>query len=156
MTDLHDTIARRGAQLDMPCHNCLIGLLRAWSFVRTGDVAAARQMLTEADEAMATLAEPGVLIALSRRVRAIVASGSDEPLLRARELEVLAALAAGRSRRRVAEELFLSVNTVKTYARQAYRKLGVNTLADAVARCESLGITLTSSTAAPTSQAPAP
>jgi LuxR family maltose regulon positive regulatory protein len=156
MTDLHRTIARRSAQHKLPCATCLIDLLRAWSYVRTGDVAAARQVLTEADETMAELAEPGGLIALSDRVRAIVAIGADEPLLRTRELEVLAALATGRSRRRVAEELFLSVNTVKTYARQAYRKLGVNTLAEAIARCESLGIALTTSTAASSSQAPAP
>ena len=66
----------------------------------------------------------------------------------------LAALAAGRSRRRVAEELFLSINTVKTYTRQAYRKLGVNTLAEAVARCESLGIALTTSSPESPSDAP--
>ncbi len=143
--DLHRTVARREAQLDMPCHTCLVGFLRAWSYVRTGDVAEARQALMEADASMASLAEPGMLVSLSRRVQAIVASGADEPLLRAREIEVLAALAAGRSRRRVAEELFLSINTVKTYTRQAYRKLGVKTLAGAVARCESLGIALTSS-----------
>ena len=150
---LHRTIVRRGEQLDMPVHTCLIGLLRAWSYVRTDEVDAARQALMEAERSMASLPEPGMLTRLGRRVRAMVTSGSDEPLLRTREMEILAALAAGHSRQRAAEELFLSVNTVKTYARQAYRKLGVHTLAEAVARCESLGIALEIASAGSTSAA---
>lgn len=59
-----------------------------------------------------------------------------------RERNVLAALAAGASRREAAEQMHLSVNTVKTYAQQAYRALGVGTLRDAVARCGELGISL--------------
>ena len=72
----------------------------------------------------------------------VVATGADEPVLTEREHDVLAALAAGRSRRLAAEQLHLSVNTVKTYAQQAYRALGVTTLTEAIERCDELGIPL--------------
>jgi LuxR family maltose regulon positive regulatory protein len=47
--------------------------------------------------------------------------------LRPREAEVLVRLAAGMSAREIAEDLYLSVNTVKTHTRNLYRKLGVRT-----------------------------
>ena len=43
-----------------------------------------------------------------------------------REQEVLALLALGYSNPEIAEELFLSVDTVKTYVRRVFAKLGVN------------------------------
>ena len=43
-----------------------------------------------------------------------------------REQEVLALLALGLSNPAIAEELFLSVDTVKTYVRRVFAKLGVN------------------------------
>ncbi len=49
---------------------------------------------------------------------------SDE--LSMREREVLALVALGMSNREVASELYLSVDTVKTYVRRLYSKLGVS------------------------------
>lgn len=43
-----------------------------------------------------------------------------------REQEVLALLALGLSNPEIAEELFLSVDTIKTYVRRVFAKLGVN------------------------------
>ncbi len=125
-----------------PSLKCLARLLRAWSHVRTGDVDAARSMLLDVGPIVASMAQPGMLHALERRVATMVEMGADEPLLGARERTVLAALAAGASRRDAAEEMHLSVNTVKTYVQHAYRTLGVGTLPDAIARCEELGISL--------------
>ena len=51
------------------------------------------------------------------------AKRSDE--LSMREREVLALIALGMSNREVAAELYLSVDTVKTYVRRLYSKLGV-------------------------------
>lgn len=45
--------------------------------------------------------------------------------LRRRERDVLARLARGMTTREIAEDLFLSANTVKTHTRHLYRKLGV-------------------------------
>ena len=43
-----------------------------------------------------------------------------------RELEVAALIARGLSNREIAAELFLSTDTVKTYVKRLFRKLGVN------------------------------
>lgn len=51
--------------------------------------------------------------------------GAGEPLS-LREREVLALLALGSSNPEIADELFLSVDTVKTYVRRVFAKLGVN------------------------------
>jgi DNA-binding NarL/FixJ family response regulator len=46
--------------------------------------------------------------------------------LSAREEEVLALLALGKTNAQIAEQLFLSVDTVKTYVRRVFAKLGVH------------------------------
>jgi DNA-binding NarL/FixJ family response regulator len=49
-----------------------------------------------------------------------------------REGDVLALIAQGCSNQQIAEELYLSINSVKTYIRTAYRKIGVESRASAV------------------------
>ena len=60
--------------------------------------------------------------------------------LSGRELAILRLMAANLSHREIAEELYLSVNTVKWYSTHIYGKLGVHRQADAVARARELGI----------------
>lgn len=62
-----------------------------------------------------------------------------EPLT-ARELAVLRLIAAGRSNREIADELYLSANTVRSYNHQLYGKLGVGSRTQAVARARELGL----------------
>jgi LuxR family maltose regulon positive regulatory protein len=62
-----------------------------------------------------------------------------EPLSE-REIEVLQLIAEGLSRQEVAEKLFLSLNTVKTHARNIYSKLGVNNQMQAVGKARGLGL----------------
>jgi pimeloyl-ACP methyl ester carboxylesterase/DNA-binding CsgD family transcriptional regulator len=52
--------------------------------------------------------------------------------LNERELEILKRLSAGLSDQQIADELFLSLNTVKWYNRQIYRKLGVSNRIQAI------------------------
>jgi LuxR family maltose regulon positive regulatory protein len=66
-----------------------------------------------------------------------------EPLSE-RELEVLALVAAGLSNGDIAEELVVSVNTVKTHVRSIYGKLGVHSRTQATAKAQALGILLSS------------
>ena len=71
-----------------------------------------------------------------------VPTGDDgliEPL-NDRELDVLGLVAAGRSNQEIADELYLSVNTVKWHARNAYAKLGVSRRTQAVVRARELGL----------------
>lgn len=51
--------------------------------------------------------------------------------LSSREAEILALITQGLSNREIAERAFLSTNTVKTYIRSAYRKVGVVSRAQA-------------------------
>jgi DNA-binding NarL/FixJ family response regulator len=53
--------------------------------------------------------------------------------LSAREAEVLDLICRGMSNLEIAEQLFVSVNSVKTYVRQIYQKIGVARRAQAVA-----------------------
>ena len=52
--------------------------------------------------------------------------------LNKRETEILTRLSAGLTDQQIAEELFLSLNTVKWYNRQIYQKLGVHNRAQAI------------------------
>lgn len=54
-------------------------------------------------------------------------------LLSVREREVLTLICRGLSNQEIAAELFVSVNSVKTYIRQVYQKIGVARRAQAVA-----------------------
>ncbi len=56
------------------------------------------------------------------------------------ELAVLRLLVSDLSARQIGGELFLSPNTVRSHTRAIYRKLGVNSRADAVARAGALGL----------------
>jgi DNA-binding NarL/FixJ family response regulator len=53
--------------------------------------------------------------------------------LTAREAEVLALITQGLSNQEIAERSYLSINSVKTYIRTAYRKIGVTRRSQAVA-----------------------
>jgi LuxR family maltose regulon positive regulatory protein len=57
-----------------------------------------------------------------------------------RELAVLRLLASKLSQREIAGELYVSFNTVKTHTRAIFRKLGVDSRADAVDRARELGL----------------
>jgi DNA-binding CsgD family transcriptional regulator len=58
---------------------------------------------------------------------------AEELGLSTREAEILALIATGHSNLEIAERCFLSINTVKSYVRTTYRKIGVQTRAQAVA-----------------------
>lgn len=57
---------------------------------------------------------------------------SEQSPLSARETEILEQLAAGKSRKRIADELFIDQETVKTHLKNIYFKLDVHSKADAI------------------------
>ena len=57
-----------------------------------------------------------------------------------RELSVLRALHGPLSQRQIGAELYLSLNTVKGYTKNLYRKLGVTSRVEAVERGRALGL----------------
>ena len=52
-----------------------------------------------------------------------------------RETDVLRLVVQGLSNHEIADELFLSINSIKTYIRSAYRKIGATTRPQVVAWC---------------------
>ena len=68
-------------------------------------------------------------------------NGSDvTPLLSRRELDVLKLIVRGYSNQQIAEQLFISLHTVKTHAQRINFKLGVERRTQAVARAKELGL----------------
>jgi DNA-binding NarL/FixJ family response regulator len=59
-------------------------------------------------------------------------TGDRELLLSQRETEVVKLVAAGLSNQDIADRLYLSTNTIKTYIRSSYRKIGVTSRSQAV------------------------
>src|SRR5690348_858895 len=60
--------------------------------------------------------------------------------LNEREEAILQRLSAGRSDQQIADELFLSLHTIKWYNNRLYRKLGVSSRTQAVACVKGLGL----------------
>jgi NarL family two-component system response regulator LiaR len=79
---------------------------------------------------------------LSSLVGAItpVLPADDEAVLTARERDVLACLAQGRTNRQIAQELFVGVETVKSHLSRLYTKLEARDRHDAVARALAAGL----------------
>ena len=63
----------------------------------------------------------------------------DNPLSQ-REVEVLKLIALGNSNQQIAEQLFISLHTVKTHARRIHGKLGVERRTQAVAKAKGMGL----------------
>jgi LuxR family maltose regulon positive regulatory protein len=73
----------------------------------------------------------------SRTGPVTAATGLVEPLT-SRETEVLALIAAGRPNREIADELFVTLDTVKRHASHIFAKLGARNRIEAVARAREL------------------
>ncbi|HET8844872.1 MAG TPA: LuxR C-terminal-related transcriptional regulator, partial [Ktedonobacteraceae bacterium] len=73
-------------------------------------------------------------------------------LLNEREKEIVKRLASGLSNQRIADELYLSQNTVKWYNRQIYGKLGVNSRTQAIALLNDLSLQENSTSTSPQSE----
>ncbi len=88
-----------------------------------------------------TLREARALLqrASARRPTRQPGSGLVEPLTE-RELEVLRLVAAGRSNRQIAGELYLALGTVKTHVHAIAGKLRAANRVEAVARARDIGL----------------
>jgi LuxR family transcriptional regulator, maltose regulon positive regulatory protein len=103
-----------------------------------GDTGGARAALDEARQLITNFADPGMLPALLERAeRASGRPGSRRrpaatEALTDRELVVLRLLATTLSQPEIAQELYVSVNTVRTHIQGIYRKLGVASRREAI------------------------
>jgi LuxR family transcriptional regulator, maltose regulon positive regulatory protein len=87
----------------------------------------------------AAFEQAGLPIRPPVRPGGVVVAGLVEPLT-AREVEVLRLLAAGAPNRAIAEELVVTLETVKKHTSHLFDKLGVANRTQAVARARELGL----------------
>ena len=101
-----------------------------------GDEARAAAVFAEAERALAACRDAGALPA--RLAAAQRTAGRRRPAdgggLSERERAVLRLLGGGLSEREIGQELYVSFNTVHSHVKAVYRKLGVSSRAEAVAR----------------------
>ena len=122
-------------------------LILALVRVARSRLARAESNLAHARRAIVEFPDPGRLPAIADAVEqklAIARSNASERRLLKEpspaELAVLRGLAAGLSRREIGQQLYISLNTVKSHTRELYRKLGATSQPEAVALAAALGL----------------
>lgn len=156
---LADALRRRGAhdeardavssaaactlEADATLHHVLTLLLRAELALAARDHAAASRAAGDARERLDLYPGPGVLESRLAATEASLSRPEDrlqgsEPT--PAELRLLALLPTDLTRREIGAELFVSVDTVKTHLWRLYRRLGVETRAEAVEAARARGL----------------
>ena len=109
------------------------------------DPGGAAAVLAQVHDILQQRPDLGVLAGTGRR--AAIQAGHDQgdgaagaSSLTAAELRLLPLLSTHLSFREIGERLFVSSHTVRTQAYSAYRKLGVSSRSEAVARAQELGL----------------
>jgi len=135
-------IARRGG-LRLDIAYGLITLARI--ALDAGAAGEARELRARARRQLAACPDPGFLRDWVRAedqadpgLRPAAADGADE--LSERELAVLRLLSSQLSLREIGNELYVSLNTIKTHTRNIYAKLRVGSRKQAVVRARELGV----------------
>ena len=126
-------------------HHAWLLVLLARVRCRRGHLEDAGTTLHSAWEAIAQQADTGKVPVLGtavdgdlKRARQRASTGEILNLPSDAELAVLRLLSTDLSTREIGEKLFVSPNTVRSHTRALYRKLGVNSRSDAVARADAL------------------
>jgi len=102
-----------------------------------GELVLAQHLMEEASTRMGQFTE-GMecmrerLQVIKRQIRPPLAEAPVREVLTDREIDVLRMLQGSLSLNEIADELYISPNTVKTHAKAVYRKLGVSSRSEAV------------------------
>jgi len=122
-------------------------LARAQTLKATGERSAAADAQAEARATLASCADPGRLAryaepsaAAPPAIAVAVPVGAPADPLSDRELAVLRLLPGPLSQREIGQELYVSLNTVKTHTRNIYAKLRAANRDEAVGRARELGL----------------
>jgi len=131
----------------------IIGAAQIWSFQQGRKDARADQSVNAARELLAVVYQSIQVLKLrerigllARRARFGLPSGSvgeqapEIPGLTAREAEVLRLVAAGRSNREIAAELFISAKTASVHVSNILAKLGATSRTEAAAIAHQAGL----------------
>ena len=119
-------------------------LLRVPVRRQLGDASGARRLLEEAKSMLARCQDTGFVGQLVPTLERSVANShrrvEHRTELTDRELDVLRLLDAGLSRREIAQELFVSFNTVHTHMKSIYTRLDATSRAEALERARDLDL----------------
>jgi LuxR family transcriptional regulator, maltose regulon positive regulatory protein len=129
----------------MPWMAVEVGLELTRAHLALGDASAARTILTETERVLELRTQLGTLVEEARELRNRVAASSESagawPMsLTAAELRLLPYLATHLTFPEIASRLFISRNTAKTEAVAIYRKFGVSSRSQAIARAIEVGL----------------
>jgi LuxR family maltose regulon positive regulatory protein len=129
----------------MGLHRTLALLVLARVRHGRGDLPAARALVDQARELVEQSTDPGMLPALLEQTEEGLGSRPHRPVqlaapLTERELAVLRLLPTRLSTREIGRELYVSPNTVRSHVQAIYRKLQVNSRAEAVTQARQLGL----------------
>jgi LuxR family maltose regulon positive regulatory protein len=128
----------------IPCLAVESLLKMAEASIGLGDPSGAHLFLRDAEAVLRRRPDLGVLgkqtDELRGRLGILHAAGADTTTLTAAELRILPLLMTHLTLAGIADRLFLSRHTVKSQVWSAYRKLGVHTRGEAVARARELGL----------------
>jgi DNA-binding NarL/FixJ family response regulator len=118
--------------------------LGARGFVRKSagltDVGVAVRTVVDGGRAIDPASEQAAVVALGRLARQAREGSEIEAALTPREHEILTLVSRGLTTRRIGGRLGISPRTVETHVSKLYRKLGVRTRVEAVARAAHLGL----------------
>jgi LuxR family transcriptional regulator, maltose regulon positive regulatory protein len=129
----------------MGLHRTLALLVLASVRHGRGDLPGARTLVKKARELVEQSTDPGLLPSLLEQTEEALGSRPRRPVqlaapLTERELAVLRLLPTRLSTREIGRELYVSPNTVRSHVQAIYRKLQVNSRAEAVTTARQLGL----------------
>ncbi|MDP9330916.1 MAG: response regulator transcription factor [Actinomycetota bacterium] len=104
------------------------------------DIADAIRRVASGEKVIAPGLERAAMVALGRLARRAREGSEMSARLSPREREILLLMSDGLTMRQVARRLSISQRTVETHVAKLYRKLGVRTRMQAIARASSLGL----------------
>lgn len=122
------------AALPVPTFNALCLLANTKALIRCADIRGATETMQRAHEELHALPQPGYLASVATQLddELSAADCARADTLTAVEIHTLELLARGATRSEIASELNYSVNTIKTYLRRTYRKLGASSRDEAI------------------------
>ena len=129
----------------LPCAAVAARIQLARAHLSLADVVGARILMREIDQVLKVRPDLGTLVGEAQQLRLRLSrergvTASQASALTVTELRVLPMLATHLTLHEIGDELFVSTHTIKSHVASIYRKLGVSTRSQAVARSHEMAL----------------